>query len=486
MNPAELVTGSTNGISVGQGKRQTGNTDPTEVSETEVSEMSQNGPKVQEIATLGKLFSDGIAIERLRGGRLVIGHGGKELTAPEFVHDGCRYMGAPLDPSLEVILPPRSEPYGSLVELMADVEQAFVQLLAVDERTAFLFANFAASSWVAEALPAAPVMNFWGAAGADSRAVNALAIMCRRGLVLAQPSIADLLRLPPEFSPTLLVRPSSLRPLAPWLSTVTSSDAQILRDGALLQLRHPVAIFSRAPIAGAGLSVPLPPEVGWRPLSAQEREELIDQFQSRFLSFRLQRHLAVKASRFDVPEFAPELRMQAATLGATLEGAPELQRRLMAALRCADEDDKANRSQTQPAIVLEAVLALCHEGHPRVYVGQIAALANTIFAARGEAIVLSDRGTGEILRGQLGLSATRRAVGHELLLDNTTARHVHQLARGFGALSLLTPLAGCAFCQDLLQDARPTSDIGDVQDIHNVHDIHDIDNLHGERENNDQ
>ncbi len=127
--------------------------------------MSQNGPKVQEIATLGKLFSDGIAIERLRGGGLVIGHEGKELTAPEFVHDGCRYTGAPLDPSFEVVLPSRSEPFGSLVDLLADVEQAFAQLLAVDERTAFLLATFAASSWVAEALPAAPVMNFWGVAG---------------------------------------------------------------------------------------------------------------------------------------------------------------------------------------------------------------------------------------------------------------------------------------------------------------------------------
>src|SRR5208283_1558992 len=190
---------------------------------------------------------------------------------------------------------------------------------------------------------------------------------------LAQPSIADLLRLPPEFSPTLLVRPASLRSLASWLSTVSSSEAQILRAGALFHLRHPVAIFSRTPVAGAGLSVPLPSDVGWRPLPAQERQELMDQFQSRFLSFRMQRHLEVKASRYDVPEFVPELRMQAAALGATLEGAPALQRRLREALRCADEDDKASRSQGQPAIVLEAVLASCHEGRPKVYVGQIAA-----------------------------------------------------------------------------------------------------------------
>ncbi len=299
--------------------------------------------------------------------------------------------------------------------------------------------------------------------------MNALASMCRRGLVLAQPSIADLLRLPRELSPTLLVRPTSMRSLAAWLAAATNSDAQILRYGALFHLRHPVAIFARAPMAGAGLSVALPPDVGWRPLPAQEREELRDQFQARFLSFRLQRHLAVKASRFDVPEFVPELRMQAAALGATLESAPELQRRLRDALRCADEDDKAKRSQGQPAIVLEALLALCHEGCQKVYVGQIAAFANAIFAGRSEAIVLSDRGAGDILREQFGLFATRRAAGYELLLDTSTVRRVHQLACCCGALSLLTPLADCALCKGLLREAQPSSALDNVHNVHNLH-----------------
>ena len=190
------------------------------------------------------------------------------------------------------------------------------------ESTALLLASFAAASWVSEALPAAPVVNIWTPSGADARIVNVLASICRRGLVLTEPSVAELLRLPPGFSPTLLLRPTHPRTLATWLAAVTSCDAQILRAGALLRLRCPLAIFSRERIDGVGLSVPLGPADSWRPLSAHEKDDLADQFQGRFLSFRLHRHRHVETSSFDVTDCAPELRPLAAALGATLEGAP--------------------------------------------------------------------------------------------------------------------------------------------------------------------
>ena len=130
---------------------------------------------------------------------------------------------------------------------------------------------------------------------------------------------------------------------------------------------------------------------------------------------------------------------------------------------------KARSSLSPPAIVLEAVLALCHEGHRRIRVGEIATLASSILAGRGESMEISSRGAGEILRRELGFFAKRKAAGHELLMDTGTLRQVHRLASRFSVLSLLEPLAGCAFCEELLRDAQANSDANDVHDVHNVH-----------------
>jgi hypothetical protein len=197
---------------------------------------------MQEILTCGKLFNDGVAIERLRGGALVIGYRGKEIAEREFVHDGFRYTGAPLDASLEACLPSRTEDFGSVGDLMAEVETTIARLLAVDADAAFLLASFVVSTWVSDCVPAIPVLNEWGTTGEDGRLVSVLASLCRRSLVLAAPSLSELLRLPSDFAPTLFIRPTNLRCEA-WLTAVGNIDTQVLRRGRILSLSCPLVVY---------------------------------------------------------------------------------------------------------------------------------------------------------------------------------------------------------------------------------------------------
>ena len=443
----------------------------TETARSPIGDAEQKHPRlpvVQKVPTFGKLFSDGLAIERLRGGNLVIAHRSREQSAPEFSHsDGCQYQGALLDPSFEVLFPSRSSNFGSVADLIEDAEKKIVQLLAADESSAFLLASFAASTWLQDVLPATPVINICTPPGADARIVSVLASICRRGLVLAQPSIAELLNLPTGFAPTLIMRPTNLRSLAPWLSTVTGNDVRILRDAALLSLRYPVAILSSEPNGSAALNVVLPNNAPWRPLSAHERVELMDQFQPRFLSLRLHRHLQVTASRFEVRRFTGELRMVAAWLGATLDGAPELQRRLIEVLECVNEEAKVLRSQSTTAVVLEALLAKCHGRADHVYTGDIAELANVILLGRQEILTLTPRGVGEILRKSTGLPGKRDSGGFRILLNRKAVRKVHDSAEFYG---VLCPSADCRYCDELNHRQQSTNAVYDVHDVPDIHD----------------
>jgi hypothetical protein len=164
------------------------------------------------------------------------------------------------------------------------------------------------------------------------------------------------------------------------------------------------------------------------------------------LGFRLARHLSVANSQFDVPEFTSDARATARVLGATLEGSANLQQELTNVLRRQDEANRAEKSQTPAAVVLEVVLTLCHSNSLNEYVGEIAQLANALFETRGEDIRLSPRTVGDVLRRELGLVGRRRALGYQLVLDVAVQRRLHRLGMSHGVLQRV---AGCPRCQEM-------------------------------------
>jgi hypothetical protein len=121
----------------------------------------------KEVFTLGELFPDGSAIERLRQNLLVLWSEGKEQIRPTVEYGGHVYTAAKLDPQLEeaLQLPNKTEDFGSIEDLIADISKLITGYVALDDPSTLLVASFILSTWMIDCLPSAPCLNLWGPVG---------------------------------------------------------------------------------------------------------------------------------------------------------------------------------------------------------------------------------------------------------------------------------------------------------------------------------
>ena len=403
--------------------------------------------------TLGKLFPDGSAIERLSDQRLLLRRNGEELIGPTVSHNGQVYAAALLDPKLEALiaLPAETSDFGTIESLATELSMAISSYLALDEETALLVAAFVLSTWVIECLPSTVCLNPWGPAGTETNLIEILSSLCRHPLRLVEPSLRELASLPEGLCPTLILKQPSARVLGRLLAAAGEPDVQLLQGGRLVNLRCATVVCSQYPIVVRALPIPLiSSESRYRRLSKADLQNLAEEFHPRLLRYRLTQHLPVAASPFDEPNFAPEARVLARLLGAAVEGASAVQGRIVAALEPLDEQHKSEQAQSLSAIVLEALLALCHEDNKSVYVFELTEVANTILFGRQDHRELSPKAVGAILRNELGLAAKRSGPGYELPLTNDLRARVHRLAASHDMLTMLQPKPDCPWCDGIL------------------------------------
>jgi hypothetical protein len=428
-----------------------------------------------EIPSLGELFPDGTALDRLRHNQLVLWREGREEIAPSHRYHGNSYVVAALDPKLEELLrlPAATQDFGSVESLIADLSQLISSSVELDEEAVWLVASFILSTWVADCLPSSPCLNVWGPTGSETALVELLASVCRQPLRVAEPSIRDLLSLPRGLALTLILKRPSEQAFLRLLAVATDPEVQLLRGGQVRNLRCATVVFTTEPIVGAALGIPLLPARGpYRRVGRSEAQQMADEFQPRLMRYRLVQHRRVTNSQFDLPGFAPESRMLARILGATLEESTDLQNRISGILQSIDEQTKGEQSLGLGAVVSEALLALCHENKPEAYVREISELANGILLGRHEIVELTPKAVGAMLRQKLGLWTERRGPGYRLLLTQDTRRRIHRLAAAHHVLSMLEPVPDCRLC---LETRGPTVireelQVHDVQQVHQVHD----------------
>jgi hypothetical protein len=198
----------------------------------------------------------------------------------------------------------------------------------------------------------------------------------------------------------------------------------------------------------AGVWIPVSPML--RSFSTQDEQRevaTINNLQNRLLSYRLQNFAEVRSSQFDASEFCGSTREMARTLGRCIVDAADLQARLLDLLRPRDDAEKTEAASRLEAVVVEALVVLCHEKRPSVHVGQVAELANLILNRSGELFQLSPKQVGAKMK-QNGLRTTRLdSAGRGIYLLTGQCALIHQLGRAYGVPTLRKGLPGCPHCK---------------------------------------
>ena len=97
-----------------------------------------------------------------------------------------------------------------------------------------------------------------------------------------------------------------------------------------------------------------------------------------------------------------------------------------------DKRRQSELSNTPDAVVLEATRALSRDGRKRAYTHEIAAAANLLFEARGEAARLSPELAGHSLK-RLGLPTHELSqTGNGLTFDRATIAQIDQVCAARG------------------------------------------------------
>jgi hypothetical protein len=122
-----------------------------------------------------------------------------------------------------------------------------------------------------------------------------------------------------------------------------------------------------------------------------------------------------------------EIAAIATALGRGIVDAPALLQKLVVLLKTEDKHRQSELSNTTEAIVLEATRTLCRDGREHAYAREIAAAANHLFEARGEAARLSPEKAGHSLK-RLGLPTHPLSqTGHGLTFERATIAQIEQL-----------------------------------------------------------
>jgi hypothetical protein len=268
-----------------------------------------------------------------------------------------------------------------------------------------------------------------------------------------------LLSLPFEFGLTLVFNQCRLTEgLRQFLDASSNANQFVVQGGRFVNPFCSVALHTERVIgesaAFASIKLPLWPirtEIAFLDFSTEE--EIGKEFQAKLLTFRLSNVQVARKCNFDPSELSSPSRETARSLGACYSGDPDLQREIVSLLRDADAQARVRSSTCQEAVVVEAMLFLCHEKNGdkggNLRVSEIADAVRVINIGREEITSPSPRGVGEILRA-LGFETTKLdKKGRGIILCRDIDRRVHEVAFNFGVPSLWKGMPNCVGCKSV-------------------------------------
>jgi hypothetical protein len=202
-------------------------------------------------------------------------------------------------------------------------------------------------------------------------------------------------------------------------------------------------------VLGPSIQVDLLPAHGSPPNSVftVHYSEAFD-LQNRMLYYRLQNRHRVEASSFDALNFSSDMRAVVRALGSSIVDDAKLQAALIDLLAPEDQHVREQRAGTLQALVVEAVLRLCHEGKKlSAHVQDIADMVNRMYVERGDHLRASAEVVGHTMK-KLRLFTRRLSGGNRgLELGKEVQQTVHELADKYGVFSMLDKDPQCVYCQ---------------------------------------
>jgi hypothetical protein len=226
-----------------------------------------------------------------------------------------------------------------------------------------------------------------------------------------------------------------------------------ISDRGIRQVSGAAAIYvgemeMKSLFADVGVWIPVSPLT--RSFSTQDEERevaTINNLQNRLLTYRLKNYAQVASSQFDAPEFCGSMREIAGALGRCIVDAADLQARLLDLLKPRDDAARTEGASRLEAVVVEALVVVCHEKRPSVHVGQVAEVANSILGRSGESFQLRPKEVGARMK-QLGLRTTRLdSAGRGIYLLSEQCALIHHLGRELGVPTLRERHQGCPHCK---------------------------------------
>src|SRR5271156_2709858 len=172
-----------------------------------------------------------------------------------------------------------------------------------------------------------------------------------------------------------------------------------------------------------------------------------ERFQAKLLSYRLRNQHLIASSARDTPPLSGCVRAMAFALGSCFPKNPVLQARISELLQPHDEERRFDSACGESAVVLEALLVLCHQNRNDAHVGDVAEVANGILELRGEGYQLDPRRVGALLK-PFRLGHTRDSRGYKFLLSAANQRKIHELGRSRDVPFFKSEIKPCNFCRD--------------------------------------
>jgi hypothetical protein len=451
-----------------------------EIESVEVQKKNEAEFILRPTETLGEVFADGYFIEPVRDPvdrdrlALMLFNGTSIEIAARVEHRGRAYIARDVAPSIvrELHLPAGIHADGSVAHLLEDMVQLFQRFAGMPDNFARLAARIPFSTWLMDALPAAPSVVLLGPDSCElTQLFSLLQVLCRHSLRLTEVGAGGLCSLPMDIGLTLLIDQEEYsEPVQRILNASRKRENKVPRSGKLWnpfcsKVVH-VPEYLQASMIGA-VRIPIMPT--GRTLPALDNRELIriaDDFQPRLLWHRIASYHQVQTSKFDISICDFALRETINGFGACTPENADLQAEISGLVADQSAELSHERSTDARVVVVESLLLSCHTpGEDAPYVGKVADAAKTLLSARGEEKDLKSNQVGTMIR-QLGLKTEPRdSHGVKLRLTSAVRRKIHELARTFAVPSIEHRVAGCADCEALEKKVESTSEKSDVENV---------------------